>query len=294
MAELERVQKTFIRRLLGIAKRSPVAILFSETGMWPVKFRRLTLALRYWQYALSLPNDHFLSYAMNDAIMLATDGKSSWMSDLRNALLRLRQPISIDLSHPWSPVDVDNIVDAVEQAYLKDIEAFIGSSPKAPLLHHRASCHSLVACSQKSVVASFRPYLLVPVPAHRKALIRLLTSSHTLAVEVLRWPERRRPPVPHDQRFCRYCHTEVEDEAHVLLYCTGSNDLEELRDQFFHKVFRIAPVALISSLQAAATGVEVIRLVVEADDADVLCSFAKYVFDILRIFQRLPVFRPEI
>ncbi|PBK69909.1 hypothetical protein ARMSODRAFT_841649, partial [Armillaria solidipes] len=92
LAELERVQKTFIRRLLGIAKRLPVAMLFSETGMWPVKFHRLTLALRYWQYALSLPNDHLLSYAMKDAITLATNGKPSWMSDLRNALYRLRRP----------------------------------------------------------------------------------------------------------------------------------------------------------------------------------------------------------
>ncbi|SJL17056.1 uncharacterized protein ARMOST_20597 [Armillaria ostoyae] len=275
LAELERVQKTFIRRLLGIAKRSPVAMLFPETGMWPVKFRRLTLALRA------------------DAITLANHRKPSWMSDLHNALYRLRRPITI-LSRPWSPVDVDNIVDVVEQAYLKDIETFIGSSPKAPLLHHRASCRSQNAYSQKSVMASFRPYLLAPVPAHRKALVRLLTSSHTLAVEVLRWAERRRPPVPHDQRLCRCCQVDVEDEAHVLLYCTGCNDLEALREQFFRKVFRIAPLALISSLQSASSGVEVIRLLIEGNDADVLCSFAKFVFHILRIFQRLPVFRTEI
>ncbi len=236
---------------------------------------------------------YHLSYAMNDAIMLATDGKSSWMSDLHNALLHLHQPISIDLSHPWSPVDVDNIVDTVEQAYLKDIEVFISSSPKAPLLHHCASCHSQVAYSQKSVVASFHPYLLVPVPAHRKVLVCLLTSSHMLTVKVLRWAERCRPPVPHDQHFCCYCHMEVEDEAHVLLYCTGCNDLEALRDQFFHKVFHIAPVALIPFLQAAALGVEVIQLLIEGDNADVLCSFMKYVFDILRIFQRLSVFCPK-
>lgn len=108
------------------------------------------------------------------------------MSDLCNALHRLRQPITIDLSRPWSPVEVDNIINAVEQSCLKDMEAFIVSSPKAPLLHHHSSGHSSIGCSQNSVVAPFHPYLLVPVPAHRKALVRLLTSSHTLAVEVLR------------------------------------------------------------------------------------------------------------
>ncbi len=58
LTQLERIQKLFIRRLLGVANHSPVALLFSETGMWPVKYRRIILALRYWQYALSLPEDH--------------------------------------------------------------------------------------------------------------------------------------------------------------------------------------------------------------------------------------------
>ncbi len=72
--ELERVQITFIRCLLGIAKRSAVVMLFSETGMSPIKFRRLTLTLRYWQYTLSLPNNHFVLYAMKDAVMIAVNG----------------------------------------------------------------------------------------------------------------------------------------------------------------------------------------------------------------------------
>ncbi|PBK90239.1 hypothetical protein ARMGADRAFT_1083106 [Armillaria gallica] len=98
LAELEKVQKTFIRRLLGIAKHSPVAMLFSETGMWPVKYRRLMLALRYWQYALSLSNDHFLAYAVKDATELAMVAKPSWISDLVNALHLLPHPVSLDLS----------------------------------------------------------------------------------------------------------------------------------------------------------------------------------------------------
>ncbi|KAK0216990.1 hypothetical protein IW262DRAFT_162223 [Armillaria fumosa] len=53
LMQLEPIQKLFLRRLLGIAKWSPVAPLFSETGMWPIKYRRIMLALRYWQYALT-------------------------------------------------------------------------------------------------------------------------------------------------------------------------------------------------------------------------------------------------
>ncbi len=85
----------------------------------------------------------------------------------------------------------------------------------------------------------------------------------------------------------------MEDEAHILLYCTGCNDLEALRYQFFHKVFRIASIAFTSSLQSASLGLDAIRLLIEGNNVDVLCSFPKYVFDILRIIKHVPVFHPE-
>ncbi len=294
LAELERVQKNFIRRLLGIAKHSPVAMLFSETGMWPVRYRRLVLALRYWQYALSLPNDHFLSYALADAVSLAVNGKSSWMTDLVHALLRLPHPIYLDVSRHWLPVDIDNLIETVESSCLKDIDDFMASSPKALLLHHCSphAAHLHNDHASQSVVSAFRSYLLVPVPAHRKALVRLLTSSHTLAVEVLRWAERRRPAIPRDERLCRYCRGEVEDEAHVLLYCDGSHDLYALRSEFFHKIFRITSSSFSSSLRASPTGFGVIRLLLQTDNIEVVCSFAKYVYNVFGIYQRLPVFSP--
>ncbi|PBK62808.1 hypothetical protein ARMSODRAFT_561656 [Armillaria solidipes] len=107
--------------------------------MWPDKFRRLTLALRYWQYTLSLPND---CYAMNDTVTLAPNGKPI-------SVTRLWQLITIDISCPLSSLDVDNIFDAVEQAYLKDIEAFIIPIPRCAeicrgfLLLQISSCLSL-------------------------------------------------------------------------------------------------------------------------------------------------------
>ncbi len=188
LAELERVQKTFIRRLFGIAKRSLVAMLFSETGMWPVKYRRLMLTPCYWQYALSLLNDHFLAHAKKDATDLAMVAKPSWTSDLVNALHLSPHPVSLDLSRQWSPADIDNIIEAVRRSCCNDINDFLTSSPKALPLHHCApklrNSHS--DGMRKSTLSTLRSYLAVLVPAHRKALVRLLTSSHALAVEVLR------------------------------------------------------------------------------------------------------------
>ncbi|KAJ7330404.1 hypothetical protein DFH08DRAFT_638183, partial [Mycena albidolilacea] len=62
-------------------------------------------------------------------------------------------------------------------------------------------------------------YLRIPVPAHRKALTRLILSAHTLGVELLRYVERDRPAVPRYTRLCRFCRRRVETEAHALLEC---------------------------------------------------------------------------
>ncbi|KAJ7183924.1 hypothetical protein C8R46DRAFT_826841, partial [Mycena filopes] len=43
---LEAVQHMFLRRMLGVGARSMLVVLFSETGIWPIKYRRVYLALK--------------------------------------------------------------------------------------------------------------------------------------------------------------------------------------------------------------------------------------------------------
>ncbi len=143
---------------------------------------------------------------------------------------------------------------------------------------------------RETPVASFRSYLNVPIPAHRKALVWLLTSSHILAVEVLRWPERRRPSVPRSQRLCRFCLSEVEDEALALWYCNGSQSLDDLRSDFFTLVFLMATSHFSDLLKSAASSFEVIDVLLGADDMKVVGALAKYVFNVFRIFSTVPLY----
>ncbi|KAK0215114.1 hypothetical protein IW262DRAFT_1240088, partial [Armillaria fumosa] len=136
----------------------------------------------YWQYALSLPNIHFLSHAFADSMALARAKKSSWISDIVHVLATLHRPIHIDLFQPWSSIDIDAVVAAVEQSCLTDINAFLTTSPKIPLLRHRSDSSMDGAPLQRPAVCSFRAYLNIPIPAHRKAVVQLLTLSHALAL----------------------------------------------------------------------------------------------------------------
>ncbi|KAJ7640456.1 hypothetical protein DFH06DRAFT_1334808 [Mycena polygramma] len=82
---------------------------------------------------------------------------------------------------------------------------------------------------------------MVHVPAHRKALTRLLLSDHNLSVERLRYPARYRLAIPREERLCRFCRVSVEDEAHALLECDVYGPLANLRERFLSDAFACDP-----------------------------------------------------
>ncbi|KIK64615.1 hypothetical protein GYMLUDRAFT_131321, partial [Collybiopsis luxurians FD-317 M1] len=67
---LQNVQLSFFRRLLGLSKTSITAAVFSETGIMPLSFRRLMLALRFLGYCLGRPSDSYVRAALNDSSQL--------------------------------------------------------------------------------------------------------------------------------------------------------------------------------------------------------------------------------
>ena len=71
-------QHTFLRRLLGINSRSMLAGLFTETGLMPIRIRRLLLALGRLHYLVSLGADssRVVRVALMDSLDLFRTGHS--------------------------------------------------------------------------------------------------------------------------------------------------------------------------------------------------------------------------
>ena len=65
---------------------------------------------------------------------------------------------------------------------------------------------------------------IVNVGCHRSAMIKLITSSHRLAIETGRWA---RPVVLRDQRVCPVCSASPEDEYHLILICPLYGDIRK-------------------------------------------------------------------
>ncbi|KAJ7145503.1 hypothetical protein C8R46DRAFT_1130574, partial [Mycena filopes] len=136
-----------------------------------------------------------------------------------------------------------------------------------------------------------RHYLtMVVIPAHRKALTGLLLGDHPLSVERLRYATRYRDAVPRHLRLCRLCRGAVEDESHALFDCVENQCLVTFREQFMHCLANCDPE--LHALHAEIPTYDfLVRLVSSRKAVKVL---AKFVFNVLALFQEFPRYSPVV
>ncbi|KAJ7761224.1 hypothetical protein DFH07DRAFT_694742, partial [Mycena maculata] len=78
-----------------------------------------------------------------------------------------------------------------------------------------------------------RHYLsMVKTTSHREALTSIMLSTHLLALERLRYVDHAHPPVPRQERVCRFCKTEVESPEHAMFECQASPEALNLLVKF--------------------------------------------------------------
>src|ERR1700743_3874466 len=82
-----------LRRILGLGSRSGLPQLYSELGIYPLRVRRLELALRYLHYVLTLPTSHLVHKALEVSDWLRGNQFPSWMGDLAIVMRDLPFPM---------------------------------------------------------------------------------------------------------------------------------------------------------------------------------------------------------
>ncbi|KAJ7435445.1 hypothetical protein FB451DRAFT_1062622, partial [Mycena latifolia] len=284
--ELVHAQELYLRRLLGLNDRSMLAVLYTETGVEPIKTRRLSLALRRLRYMAGVDHDRVLYTALLDSLDLLSAGKPGWASDVAIMLRNLPTPIRITPADFLNVPNIEAMLKKVGEIGDADLQYDIDHLQKTHLLRNRLEC---VDDSLTLVTRKLRHYLtMVAVPAHRKALTRLLLGDHNLNVERLRYPVRYRLPIPREKRLCRFCRESIEDEVHTLLDCEGHAPLTDLREMFLSDI-----LARDHALRIAYPTIShydfLRRLVVSRQS--VKC-FAKYVFDVMDKFDSYVRFIP--
>jgi hypothetical protein len=285
---LEDVQKAYLRRTLGLGQYSMLAPLFTEMGLVPLRYRRLTIALRYLKYLVGLPMTHYARLALEDSFKLYSQDKPGYWMDLVYALQGLRFPIQLPPLPEINGETCDNLAKAVHAVGMKHLATDTDASTRLYLLHGRRE--PLEEEPPKAVTSILRHYLILVENAHhRKALTRMLLSQHPLAVEKLRYPRRYHDePVPRELRKCRFLCDQVETVEHALFFCNGSEDLREKRRVFKLGVSTKVPEVLAINPWNAT---EVLRKLVF--ERETVCQLAKYVHRVFAIFETVAIKWPD-
>ncbi|KAK7042221.1 RNA-directed DNA polymerase from mobile element jockey [Favolaschia claudopus] len=265
-ALLEKPQKRYLRRLLGLRPRSMRAVLFTETGLLP-----------HWA---ALPDDHYAKAAYLSSLQLSAAGSISWASDLRTVLASFPTPVPCPVSALESAESIDNLIAGVQLSCETTLRDQLNRAERTYLLRKRQERGE--DGKLKNVVLCFRHYLRLVSSPHRKAFTRFLLSDHSLAVVALRYPGHyRKYHIPRAWRLCRLCLLDVEDESHAALVCTAHPGLTPLREEFLRDVFVLQP-SLRHLAMTRSANVFLGSLLL---DRIVTTRVAKFVHDVLQIFE---------
>ncbi|KAF9025972.1 hypothetical protein BDZ89DRAFT_1092516 [Hymenopellis radicata] len=259
---LDRVQREFWRRALGLSGRC-------STGVMPLQYRRLLIALRYLQYLSQLGKDRTVRLAQIDTFDLDRASYSSWAGDLRYVLAHLP---------PEWHCSLQDRVRVTCEEYLRSECA---KSRKHWILQRRMAM--VDAKGKPSPVMEFREYLRVPKSEHRVALTRLICSDHDLA---------RRKRIPREWRLCRFCGAAVETEAHALLACKKSVALVDVRLRFWDDVRSSYGEVWGMLASGGYHGEDEDTLMVLVCSVGLHQRFARFVFDVFEVYAAAPMFVP--
>ncbi|KAJ7588859.1 hypothetical protein C8J56DRAFT_1004387 [Mycena floridula] len=201
LESLEKVQIQFLRRMMDMGSRSMLAVLFTETGIEPIRYRRILLAF-----------ERLAHHALWQSVTLARKGHDSWALDLQKVMLELPIPVRWDLMRNENRLQSD-VTRSMEVYLQHEIDH---SSRVRDLLFGRREWDKDARGLVVKVLA-FRHYLRVKNSEHRRAVTHVMLSGHALAMERMRWTERRRRPIPREWRLCRLCLVGQEDVVHALV-----------------------------------------------------------------------------
>jgi hypothetical protein len=116
----------------------------------------------------------------------------------------------------------------------------IEQSARPHLIHNRLE--PLESGRPRHITATLRHYLsLIQNATHRRALSRVLLSSHSFAVEAWRYGDRYYNPVPREQCLCRFGCGCIDTSEHSLLFCTQQLDVVNMRVKLVSVVEKYFP-----------------------------------------------------
>ena len=227
--------------VLGVHKKSSRLAVLGELGRFPLLIKGLCNLLKYHAHLNKIKGSNSLiGKAVTEMSLETGPNLDSWW----NRVEKIKDLVGAKYSN-YEKIEIIGM--KIKKCIKSKFEIFwldkikIGNLDKNGTYHNKLKNYSTLKGSFTK-----EPYLdLVPNRAQRSDLTRLRISASRLALETGRYS---RPPVPPDQRYCRYCRPlenennfldgYIDDEDHFLNKCTT---FQLKRNCFLAKFRSISP-----------------------------------------------------
>jgi hypothetical protein len=230
-SQMQTLLNRYCKNILGVKLATSNLAVASELGQFSLNVYRKVAMVKYWWNIVSGSHARlryvayaFLRIIVNENLYI-TGYHRNWAREVRDILY------SIGFMGIWNnefisvskEVFVAKVKSALVDLYIHDWYVAISQQDKCYMfrLYKTVFQHEL--------------YLSICIGKYRTALTRLRLSSHSLGIELGRYP----PRIPRDQRICLYCNVnDIDDEFHFVLKCTLH---DELRTRYIPRTYRIRP-----------------------------------------------------
>lgn len=214
--DIEKMQKSFLRRHLGVKITTPYSIMLIETGTRPIELRALERVFKYIKKVKTMKPQRLPMKAWEASKRPQKTNKSKmlssgWWQDIKGWFQRWKVTSYLEMSSG----EMDE--KAFHKALLGVLQQKWQSAEKrAKYEYYCTHINPIYWDTYSQEEENAQKYITMPIPANARRSIALIrTRSHTLEVEKGAWGN-----VSREQRFCKLCDQgQVETEAHVLLTC---------------------------------------------------------------------------
>ena len=244
--QIERIHTKYCKNCLGVKKSAQNDFVYGELGRLPLINIRYVRIMKYWLNIVHGNKSLYVSALYHSSLAnINVNTPHCWARSVRDLLL------SIGLGEAWYNQGVGNCNAFINIFRMRIMD--IAKQDWSSRLNNSSRARFYRAV--KPGLGQGKYLEIVNVPSHRKALTKLLTSSHRLRCETGRW---ERPVVPYENRMCLVCLDKIGDEFHFLLECPRH---QSLRSRLIGRYYWNRPSMLKLQQLLNSTCTNVIRAV---------------------------------
>jgi len=212
--DFEKIQSMILKNILGVHSKSSNIAVRCELGAYPISIKCYGLMFGYYSHLTEIDEQ---SGGLHKLLKAAFEvDKSLGMKE--NAWSKKLSEFSTSIKIPSLKIS--------KQSYKLKLEDYYKSKIKLQLSKIKGeSSGKLLFFSKVFLEFEMQEYLKFNLPIHlRNKLSKLRISAHSLAIETGRYSKPKTPP---NERFCKFCINQVEDEHHFLFQCPQYNLLRQ-------------------------------------------------------------------